>query len=123
MPKAGTNIKTITIGKPQKDGKVTFQFWYKSDAQNSRPIEIKVEVDISKDDTAVEKTAKIVAAINAKVGEQTPPNRGALASQSSIRVDAETTVQLPVFNLINLGVLRLRSNTNTKLGKPKKRKL
>ena len=122
MPKAGTNIKTILIGKPEKDGTVTFTFGYKSDAAGSRTIKIEAKADISKDDTAVEKATKIVAAINAKIREQIAANRGALASQSSIRIDAETTVLLPVVNLTNLGGFGLAKKSKYDSGKTKEKK-
>ena len=60
-----------------------------------------IAIDISKDDTALQKTAKIVAAINAKIAERDAAQRGVEAAQGVIRFPSGTEVSLAEIYITN----------------------
>lgn len=104
MADAGTTIFKHSIGKPTKTGKVAMKVEFRSDGGTK--FKEGVVVDIDKDDTAVEKSAKIVAALNAKIAARNE-GKGAEATQGKLVFPSGTEIQLPEIYVTNLKDFRV----------------
>lgn len=101
MPAAGKHTKLINVGKPKKDGTVTVSLQIVPDGSPKLKINVVAKVDISKDDSAVEKAKKITDAINAEIAKKVPAQQGAEASQGGFTFPSGRKVSLPLVAVSN----------------------
>lgn len=123
MANAGETIYRVKVGAPKKSGQVTILIKFKSGGGTK--LKQKVTADIDENDTANEKAAKIVVAINAAI-EARNENKGVEAAQRKIKFPSGTEVLFPevyIGNKANFEVTGVAYNTGKTQESTSKKKL